>query len=87
MLDQSSRKHVEMGAGSRGEIMAMESLNPQNSDDNAGFHRRGPREIRLAVHRGACAPGYRERGLRYLSGTDEYGPCLFMPLSRRLEVR
>jgi hypothetical protein len=67
--------------------MAVESVNSQNSDDNARFHRKDSREIRLAVHRGACAPGYRERGLRYLSGTDEYGPCPFMPLSRRLEVR
>ena len=32
MVDRTSRKHVEMGAGSRGEIMAMESVNPQNSE-------------------------------------------------------
>jgi len=62
MLDQFPRKHMEMGTGSRGEIMAVESVNSQNSDDNARFHRKGPREIRLVVHRGACAPGYRGRG-------------------------
>jgi hypothetical protein len=32
MLDGFPRRNVEMGTGSRGEIMAMESVSPQNSE-------------------------------------------------------
>ena len=37
MLDQFPRRNVEIGPGSRGEIMATESANPQNSESNATF--------------------------------------------------